>query len=161
MNVKLHDPHWISGCRSHHRYAATFRQHRCFLAGDDSPIHRPVGAQGMNTGLQDAYNLAWKLALVLRGRGRDTLLDTYTEERITIARNSVRTTDRAFDIVTSQNFLLKNFRLFVMPLMLRMVGPVFQRIRCCVQNHFRDRDQLQKKFVNPGCVIGKVSGLCS
>src|SRR5262249_29901672 len=116
MNVKLYDPQWISAYRSHHRYASTFRQDRCFLAGDAAHIHSPVGAQGMNTGLQDAYNLAWKLTLVLKGKAKETLLDTYTEERITIARNLVRTTDRAFNLVTNQNFFLKKIRLYIVPL---------------------------------------------
>ena len=60
---------WFSTYRIHHRSAARFRDRRCFLLGDAAHIHSPVGAQGMNTGLQDAYNLAWKLALVVKGRG--------------------------------------------------------------------------------------------
>ena len=59
---------WFSTYRIHHRSAARFRDRRCFLLGDAAHIHSPVGAQGMNTGLQDAYNLAWKLALVVEGR---------------------------------------------------------------------------------------------
>jgi 2-polyprenyl-6-methoxyphenol hydroxylase-like FAD-dependent oxidoreductase len=58
-----------------------------------------VGAQGINTGLQDAYNLVWKLALVTQGKAQEALLDTYHEERIAIAQNLVRTTDRAFNYV--------------------------------------------------------------
>ena len=59
---------WFSTYRIHHRGAARFRDRRCFLLGDAAHIHSPVGAQGMNTGLQDAYNLAWKLALVVAGQ---------------------------------------------------------------------------------------------
>ena len=59
---------WFSTYRIHHRRAARFRDRRCFLLGDAAHIHSPMGAQGMNTGLQDAYNLAWKLALVVSGR---------------------------------------------------------------------------------------------
>ena len=61
---------WFSTYRIHHRRAERFRDRRCFLLGDAAHIHSPVGAQGMNTGLQDAYNLAWKLALVVEGQGR-------------------------------------------------------------------------------------------
>jgi 2-polyprenyl-6-methoxyphenol hydroxylase-like FAD-dependent oxidoreductase len=68
MPVQLKNPAWISLYRSHHRVVSTFRKGHCFLAGDAAHIHSPVGAQGMNTGLQDAYNLAWKLALVIQGR---------------------------------------------------------------------------------------------
>jgi 2-polyprenyl-6-methoxyphenol hydroxylase-like FAD-dependent oxidoreductase len=137
MNVKLYDPQWISAYRSHHRYASIFRQARCFLAGDAAHIHSPVGAQGMNTGLQDAYNLAWKLTLVLKGKAKETLLDTYTEERITIARNLVRTTDRAFNIVTNQNFFLRKFRLCVVPFVLEMVAPLFQKLNFIQQLAFK------------------------
>ena len=75
---------WFSTYRIHHRRAERFRDRRCFLAGDAAHIHSPVGAQGMNTGLQDAYNLAWKLALVVSGRAEEPLLDTYADERIPI-----------------------------------------------------------------------------
>src|SRR5262249_24068131 len=71
---------WFSTYRIQHRHAARYRAGRCFLLGDAAHIHSPVGAQGMNTGLQDAYNLAWKLALVAQGRADEALLDTYEEE---------------------------------------------------------------------------------
>jgi 2-polyprenyl-6-methoxyphenol hydroxylase-like FAD-dependent oxidoreductase len=124
--VKLYDPQWISVYRSHHRYASTFRKGRCFLAGDAAHIHSPVGAQGMNTGLQDAYNLAWKLALVLKGRAKDGLLNTYTDERISIAKNLVRTTDRVFNLVTSENTFLKILQLYIIPVVLKLVTPLLK-----------------------------------
>ncbi len=62
---------WFSTYRIHHRAAERFRDRRCFVLGDAAHIHSPVGAQGMNTGLQDAYNLAWKLALVVQGKADD------------------------------------------------------------------------------------------
>src|SRR5581483_11168925 len=65
---------------------------RIFLAGDSSHIHSPFGGQGMNTGIQDAYNLAWKLALVYRGRAPLSLLDTYEKERRPIAEDVLKTT---------------------------------------------------------------------
>jgi 2-polyprenyl-6-methoxyphenol hydroxylase-like FAD-dependent oxidoreductase len=105
MNVMLSDPKWISVYHSHHRYVATFRKGRCFLAGDAAHIHSPVGAQGMNTGLQDAHNLAWKLALVISGEADERLLDTYNEERLPLAKSLVRTTDRLFSIVLNKSRL--------------------------------------------------------
>jgi len=129
VNVKLYDPQWVSAYRAHHRYAATFRKERCFLAGDSAHIHSPVGAQGMNTGLQDAYNLAWKLALVIKGKAKDYLLDTYTEERITIARNLVRSTDRVFNVVISQSRFIRIVKLYIIPLVLKLVAPVFQKLK--------------------------------
>jgi 2-polyprenyl-6-methoxyphenol hydroxylase-like FAD-dependent oxidoreductase len=92
---------WFSTYRIHHRAAARFRDRRCFLLGDAAHVHSPVGAQGMNTGLQDAYNLAWKLALVVQGRAADSLLDSYEAERQPIAHRLLETTDRAFRLVVS------------------------------------------------------------
>jgi 2-polyprenyl-6-methoxyphenol hydroxylase-like FAD-dependent oxidoreductase len=97
--------HWFSTYRIHHRSAARFRDHRCFLLGDAAHVHSPMGAQGMNTGLQDAYNLAWKLALVIKGQADATLLDSYEAERIPVAQRLLRTTDRMFRLVVSDTWL--------------------------------------------------------
>src|SRR5262249_54850917 len=88
-----------------HRSAAHFRDRRCFLLGDAAHIHSPMGAQGMNTGLQDAYNLAWKLALVVKGRARPPLLDSYAAEREPVAQHLLETTDRMFRAVVSDTWL--------------------------------------------------------
>lgn len=96
---------WFSTYRIHHRCASRFRDRRCFLLGDAAHIHSPVGAQGMNTGLQDAYNLAWKLALVVEGEAGETLLDSYEAERLPVARRLLETTDRGFRLVVSDSRL--------------------------------------------------------
>ena len=96
----LRDPAWLSHFRLHHRQAAHYRAGRIFLAGDAAHIHSPVGAQGMNTGIQDAWNLAWKLALVVRGNAVDVLLDSYESERWPVGRRLLRYTDRAFTLFT-------------------------------------------------------------
>jgi len=101
---------WFSTYRIHHRAAARFRDRRCFLLGDAAHIHSPVGAQGMNTGLQDAYNLAWKLALVVKDRADAALLDSYEEERIPVARFLLNTTDRGFRLAVSDSWLAGLFR---------------------------------------------------
>jgi 2-polyprenyl-6-methoxyphenol hydroxylase-like FAD-dependent oxidoreductase len=101
---------WFSTYRIHHRSAARFRAGRCFLLGDAAHIHSPVGAQGMNTGLQDAYNLAWKLALVVKGEAHAALLDSYEEERVPVAQRLLNTTDRAFRLVVSDSRLAGLFR---------------------------------------------------
>jgi 2-polyprenyl-6-methoxyphenol hydroxylase-like FAD-dependent oxidoreductase len=101
---------WFSTYRIHHRRAARFRLGRCFVLGDAAHVHSPVGAQGMNTGLQDAYNLAWKVGLVVSGRADAALLDSYEEERVPIARRLLRTTDRAFSLVVSDSWLAGLFR---------------------------------------------------
>ena len=106
---------WFSTYRIHHRRAARFRERRCFLLGDAAHIHSPVGAQGMNTGLQDAYNLAWKLALVTAGRAGVSLLDSYEIERIPVAERLLRTTDQAFSFVVSDRWLAGLLRTRVFP----------------------------------------------
>jgi len=101
---------WFSTYRIQHRAASRFRDGRCFLLGDAAHIHSPMGAQGMNTGLQDAYNLAWKLALVVAHRADPRLLDSYGAERVPIARRLLDTTDRAFRLVVSDTALAGIFR---------------------------------------------------
>jgi len=101
---------WFSTYRIHHRRAVRFRDRRCFLLGDAAHIHSPVGAQGMNTGLQDAYNLAWKLALVTQGRVDAALLESYEAERLPVARRLLETTDRGFRLVVSDSWLAGLFR---------------------------------------------------
>ncbi len=103
IDVVLSNPNWLSVYHSHHRRVSTFRVGRSFLAGDSAHIHSPVGAQGMNTGLQDAYNLAWKLAYVLQKRAKPSLLDTYDAERMPFAKRLVHTVDRVFNLVISKN----------------------------------------------------------
>lgn len=137
MPVKLYDEQWMAIYHAHHRYASTFRAGNCFIAGDAAHIHSPVGAQGMNTGLQDAYNLAWKMAFVLKGNAGAQLLDTYTEERIRIAKSLVRSTDNAFRIVTSRNFFLMPFRLYVLPFFMRLLFPLVERSKLIRRTAFR------------------------
>jgi 2-polyprenyl-6-methoxyphenol hydroxylase-like FAD-dependent oxidoreductase len=91
---------WFSTYHVHHRVAVAFRRGRAFLLGDAAHIHSPVGGQGMNTGIGDAVNLAWKLAAVLRGCADAAVLDTYEPERIGFARRLVATTDRSFVFVS-------------------------------------------------------------
>lgn len=96
--LRLHDPAWLTNFRLHHRQTAHYRAGRVFLAGDAAHIHSPVGAQGMNTGIQDAWNLGWKLALVVCGRADPRLLDSYEAERWPVGHRLLRTTDRAFTL---------------------------------------------------------------
>jgi hypothetical protein len=98
--VRLRDPAWLSHFRLHHRQAARYRDGRVFLAGDAGHIHSPVGAQGMNTGIQDAWNLGWKLALVVAGSADPALLDSYEAERWPVGRALLESTDRLFGVFT-------------------------------------------------------------
>jgi 2-polyprenyl-6-methoxyphenol hydroxylase-like FAD-dependent oxidoreductase len=91
----LSDASWLATSEIRYRLASRFRVERVFLAGDAAHVHSPLGAQGMNIGIQDAYNLAWKLALVIRGAGRLTLLDSYEAERRPIAQQVIQNSDRS------------------------------------------------------------------
>lgn len=115
--MRFGDVSWFSIYRVHHRVAQRFQRGPCFLLGDAAHIHSPVGGQGMNTGLQDAYNLAWKLALVLRGAASPRLLETYQEERRPFATLLVETTDRAFSAVVSRGPMAQLMRQWLIPAM--------------------------------------------
>jgi 2-polyprenyl-6-methoxyphenol hydroxylase-like FAD-dependent oxidoreductase len=116
--VELYDPEWIIRFRLHERLAAQFRVGRVFLAGDAGHIHTPAGGQGMNTGIQDAHNLAWKLALVLRGHGGDRLLDSYHAERHPIAAAVLRFTDVTFRTGLGAGSVLRWLRPILLPTLL-------------------------------------------
>lgn len=137
LDVKIFDPAWISMYHSHHRAVSTFRMERGFVAGDAAHIHSPVGAQGMNTGLQDAYNLAWKLAMVCDGKADPKLLDSYGEERFTVAHNLVRTTDRAFHFVTSKRKIVRVFRVYLLPYILKLFAPVALKQKALRERGFK------------------------
>lgn len=109
---------WFSRYRVHHRVADQFRQGRVFLAGDAGHVHSPVGGQGMNTGIGDAVNLAWKLAAVLMSRASENLLDTYEPERLRFARSLVATTDRLFELIVGKSFLARLVRTVIAPYVL-------------------------------------------
>jgi 2-polyprenyl-6-methoxyphenol hydroxylase-like FAD-dependent oxidoreductase len=113
---------WFSTYRVHTRKADAFIKGCCFIAGDAAHIHTPAGGQGMNTGIQDAYNLAWKLAYALRGEVNATVLKTYDTERTANAKRLLRTTDRMFDIMSGANRFWNLFRLTFFPLFLRLLS---------------------------------------
>ncbi len=113
---------WFSVYKLHHRCVDNFSSGRVHLAGDSAHIHSPAGGQGMNTGLQDAYNIAWKLAFVLKKQAKRNLLHTYNEERLPFARWLMKFTDRMFNIMTSDNWFIAKFRKYVA---LRLIATIF------------------------------------
>lgn len=121
MRINVESVNWFSTYRVHHRVAEHFSQGRAFLLGDAAHVHSPVGAQGMNTGIGDAVNLAWKLAAAIQGRASAAVLDTYEPERIAFAKRLVSTTDKAFAAVTSSNWIARLIRLDVVP---HLLGPL-------------------------------------
>jgi len=102
-DIQLSDPVWLSRFHISHRKIREFRNGRVFLAGDSAHIHSPAGGQGMNTGIQDAFNLAWKLGLVIHDRSPASLLDSYNEEREPVAKMVLNLTDRLTRMATLQS----------------------------------------------------------
>ncbi|HEX4445736.1 MAG TPA: FAD-dependent monooxygenase [Polyangiaceae bacterium] len=115
LRMQVTRVNWFSTYHVHHRVAAAFRRGRVFLLGDAAHIHSPVGGQGMNTGIGDAVNLAWKLAATLGGHADERILDSYEAERVPFAQRLVRTTDRAFELVTAEGGLARHVRDDVVP----------------------------------------------
>ncbi len=113
-NIRLHDPVWLAWFTIHQRSVSKYRVGRVFLCGDAAHIHSPIGGQGMNTGMQDAFNLAWKLALILRGNGDEKLLDSYNEERHPVGQELLKGTDLATTVATLRNPLAQQIRNHVM-----------------------------------------------
>jgi 2-polyprenyl-6-methoxyphenol hydroxylase-like FAD-dependent oxidoreductase len=142
MQLSMYEPNWFSVFHSHQRYAEKFQEKRCFLIGDAAHIYSPVGAQGMNSGLQDAYNLAWKLAFVIQEKAKPSLLDTYSLERLAIAKNLIQSTDRLFKLVTSQHTFTKKFRVYILPYFLRIFIPLFKTQKFIHQFVFRSISQI-------------------
>ena len=115
FGIEVSEVRWFASYHVHHRVAGSFREGPAFLLGDAGHIHSPVGGQGMNTGLCDAHNLAWKLALVSSGRCADELLDTYDAERRPFAEKLINSTDKMFGLATSDNPLVAAMRGRVVP----------------------------------------------
>lgn len=115
LDLDIHDIEWFSTYKVHTRHVNKFSNGRCFFAGDAAHVHSPAGAQGMNTGIQDGYNLAWKMALVVRGKADERLLETYNEERLENAKHLLKTTDRIFEFAAGTNWLLGFLRTHVFP----------------------------------------------
>ncbi|HEY0005904.1 MAG TPA: FAD-dependent monooxygenase [Pyrinomonadaceae bacterium] len=115
LNLDITNVNWFSVYKVHSRRVNRFSEGRCFLAGDSAHIHTPAGAQGMNTGIQDGYNLAWKIALTLRGKADAKILETYNEERLANAQRLLETTDRLFNFGASEEWLIAYFRTHIFP----------------------------------------------
>ncbi len=113
--LDVYNVNWFSTYKVHTRHVDKFSVGRCFLAGDAAHIHSPAGAQGMNTGIQDGYNLAWKLALVVKGKTSAEILNTYNEERLENARRLLKTTDRMFQLGAGEEWFTAFVRTHIFP----------------------------------------------
>ncbi|WP_197522483.1 FAD-dependent monooxygenase [Occultella aeris] len=140
--VVLHDPVWLTNFSVQSRRADQFRAGRVLLAGDAAHIHSPAGAQGMNTGIQDAVNLGWKLARVCGGLAAADLLDSYEQERLPVADSVLRMTNRAFRVATSSNPVLR----YVRPRVVAVAAPLVLRLGVLRKVGFRAISQLGIRY---------------
>lgn len=153
LPVKIKKVNWYSSYRSHHRVADSFRRGRVFLVGDAGHVHSPAGGQGMNTGIGDAVNLAWKLSAALKGKASEGILDTYETERIKFARTLLTTTDRLFKFMVNKQRL----RNFVIPVFI----PRLLRFDNMKERLFRTLSQIHIDYQESGLSsgeAGKVKG---
>ena len=118
----FYDTNWYSTYKLHHKKVNAFSKGNVFFCGDAAHVHSPAGGQGMNTGLQDAYNLSWKLSMVINGKAKSELLQTYHEERNPVAENLLKTTDRFFSVMTSQSAFFTFARMNIAPLLIPLAA---------------------------------------
>lgn len=111
--VAASDPVWLAAFRINERKVAEYRSDRAFVAGDAAHVHSPAGGQGMNTGMQDAFNLAWKLALVCRGEAKEALLDSYSVERSAVGEEVLKAAGRLTAVAVMRNPVGQAVRNFV------------------------------------------------
>jgi 2-polyprenyl-6-methoxyphenol hydroxylase-like FAD-dependent oxidoreductase len=122
LPVEFYETQWYSTYKLYTKKVTRFNKGNIFFAGDAAHVHSPAGGQGMNTGLQDAYNLAWKLALVVKGEAGSALLETYHEERNPIATRLLKTTDRMFAIMTGSNRISAFVKMHIIPRLLPLLN---------------------------------------
>jgi len=155
LKLTIASVNWFSTYHVHHRVATRFRVGRVYLLGDAAHVHSPVGGQGMNTGIGDAVNLAWKLAAVLNHDARDNLLDTYELERIGFARRLVATTDRAFTLVTKRGGVARRVRTRLVPL----IFPVLFRFAAVRRFFFRTVSQIGVNYRDSPLSMGSAGAV--
>ncbi len=149
LAVELGEKNWFSTFIPSTKLVKDFRKGRCFLAGDAAHVHTPIGAQGMNTGIQDAYNLAWKLAFTLKYDLSDRLLRTYGEERLPVARKLIKVTDRLFFQLIKNNRLNRILRNVVFIGFLRLLQPV-AHWRIVQRAFFRSVSETEINYASQG-----------
>lgn len=144
----ISNPMWLSNFKIHRRLVSQYRKGRVFLVGDAAHIHSPVGGQGMNTGIQDAYNLAWKIALVVNNESPTSLLDTYETERRPIAKSVLATTHASTKLLVTQNPALRFVRnhLLLQLLNLEFIQPFILKGMAELDLHYRNSSLSQEHY---------------
>lgn len=153
LNLRLYDPVWLSRYRIHHRGVDSYSKERVFVAGDAAHIHSPAGGQGMNTGLQDVANLAWKLALVIKGAAPTSLLETYHAERWPVGQKILHFTDKLFSGMSSQKNWATGLRNTMVPLFAKFIS----RYKYCRRNAFSFISQLGIRYHDNAFLVDDIS----
>ncbi len=142
----------------HERQVEEYKVGRVFLAGDSAHVHSPLGGQGMNTGIQDAHNLSWKLALVTQGLMRDSVLESYHQERHPVGEWLVQTTSHGTEMLTSRNPIIATFRTQAVRF-LASLPPVKDKVRDTLgelEINYRDRGLSKEPgFIGQGWRFGQ------
>ena len=136
MKIEFEDNEWFSITHSYQQYAHSIQNQNCFIIGDAAHINTPIGAQGMNAGIQDAFNLAWKLSFVINNKAKPDLLNTYTSERLGITKGFARYADLVFKIVTNTNLTFKFLRFYIIKFFLIFFLPVVKNKKFIRQSFF-------------------------
>lgn len=154
--VKIVEVNWYSHYKVHHRVSERFRVGNVFLAGDAGHIHSPAGGQGLNTGIGDAFNLAWKLAAVLQKKADESILDSYEQERLSFAKNLVVTTDRLFKrivkVIEGRSLSAKFYKEILIPHILSR----FIKLPKIKKTIFKSMSQTQLNYRNSMLSAGKI-----
>ena len=151
LDLGFYDTQWYSTYRLHHKKVKAFNKGNIFFCGDAAHVHSPAGGQGMNTGLQDAYNLAWKLALVIKGTVKESLLRTYHEERNPVAENLLKTTDQAFSMMSENSAFTILLRMYIVP----TVMPLLMKLKYFRRILFLLVSQTEINYKNSSLSTGK------
>lgn len=150
-DLGFYNTQWYSTYRLHHKKIQQFNKGNIFFCGDAAHVHSPAGGQGMNTGLQDAYNLAWKLALVINEQAKESLLHTYHEERNPVAESLLNTTDRMFGIMSKNDKLDVFLRMYLMP----TVMPALMKMQFARRQFFKLLSQTEIAYTGSSLSKGK------
>ncbi len=158
-SAKLSDPVWITKFYIHHRQIQQYRCGRVFFAGDAAHIHSPMGGQGLNTGIQDIYNLIWKLALVQKGYAREAILDSYHLERYPVGKEVLKKTDIMTRMMLIKNPLLINLRNALMSFMMSFdfiqnkLARQVAELEISYMNSPIVKDSANSKWFKAGCFL--------
>jgi len=152
MRIDVRKLNWFYTYRVHHRVTEHFRKGRVFLLGDAAHIHSPAGGQGMNTGIGDAINLAWKLKAVLAGQTPDAILDTYETERRAFAQKLVATTDKGFTLATAEGRVADFIRTRIFPI----VVPTLFRFEAAREYMYSAVSQIAVSYRDSAISMGEV-----